>query len=95
MIHINRADGKHEWLTKEEFEATYGALPSDGPHMKKAEPLKKERIDGRFSLRELAKAMDVTMSYLSDLEHGRVEITPAIEGAYHQGLLLLHLEEGK
>lgn len=95
MIHIHTKNGPHEWLSRQEYEAKYGPIPAEGPHIADAKPLRDERVEDGVGLRELAKAMDVTASWLSGLEQGREPVTPAISEAYRKGILTIKLLRGK
>ena len=91
MILVNRATGKGEMLTQAEFEAKYGPLPQPGPHKAKAEVLRQQRVSEGVGLRELAKVMDLPPSYVSKIEQGHVEITPALVEQYKKALLTIEL----
>ena len=91
MILVNRADGKGEALTREEFEAKYGQLPQPGPHKTKGDSLRFLRVADTVGLRELAKVMDLPPSYVSKIEQGHIEITPALIEQYKKALLTIEL----
>lgn len=94
MIHINRGDGKHEFLTKKEYEARYGQLPdTNGQLAEQAKSLRMARIEARVTLRELAKEMGVRPSWLSGLEHGREEITIEDAARHSNALTAIGLRE--
>jgi hypothetical protein len=85
MIHVNTASG-HSLLSREEFEAQFGMLPSSsGPHIEEGRRLSAARNKADISMRELAKAFSGwTILTVSDIEHGRTEITPMIRAAYQK-----------
>lgn len=84
MIHVNRGDGTHEWLTSEEFRQRYpnAELNAPRPYAEKNRPLKEKRIVCDMSLRETAKLMGVTASHLSSIETGKIPAPTDIEQAY-------------
>jgi len=92
MTHVNK-DGKHEFLTHEQYEQKYGQLPiSRGPHYSDGKVLAKLREAEDVTVRELAKAMGTTPSWVSAVEMGREEVTAQIREAYQKGLLDIELK---
>jgi hypothetical protein len=85
MIHVNTASG-HSLLSREEFEKQFGRLPSSsGPHIEEGQRLSAARNNADISMRELSKAVSGwTILTVSDIEHGRTEITPMIRAAYQK-----------
>jgi len=85
MIFVNTTTG-HSLLSREEFEKQFGQLPSSsGPHIEEGRRLSAARNAADISMRELAKAVSGwTMLTVSDIEHGRTEITPMIRAAYQK-----------
>jgi len=85
MIFVNTNSG-HSLLSREEFEQQFGKLPSsDGPHIVEGKRLSASRHNADISMRELAKSVSGwTMLTVSDIEHGRTEITPMIRAAYQK-----------
>jgi len=85
MIHINSRDG-HEMLTQEEFNERHpglaAALNAPRPFAEEGEVLKRMRQAADMSVRELAKAIGMRASEISDLEHGRTEPTLLHQDAY-------------
>jgi DNA-binding XRE family transcriptional regulator len=85
MIHVNTASG-HSLLSREEFEKQFGRLPSaSGPHIEEGRRLAAARDAADLSMGELAKAVTGwTRLTVSDIEHGRTQITPMIRAAYQK-----------
>jgi hypothetical protein len=73
-------------LSREEFEKQFGKLPSaSGPHIEEGRRLSAARRAAGIGMRELSKAVtDWTILTVSDIEHGRTEITPMIRAAYQK-----------
>ena len=86
MIHINRGDGLHEMLTDEEFQMrypeVYANLRRPAPHEQFGRILSRARQDANISVRELAKKLGIRASELSDIDHGRVEISSELSERY-------------
>ena len=75
MIHVNRGDKPHEWLTDEQFKAKYPdahrAMHEPRPYEKEGRALKQHRIDKRLTLRKFAPLMGLSPSELSRYEIGK------------------------
>lgn len=88
MILVNAASGDHQ-LSREEFRQRYGIDPAmisnDGPHIEEGRRLRVARCSARLLMSEIAAAVNGwTIVTVSDIEHGRVEITPMIRAAYQK-----------
>lgn len=75
MVHINRTDC-HEMLTDAEFQMrypeAYAVLNKEQPFAAIGRSLRLARVNADFSLREMAKALDMPATAYSDIERGRV-----------------------
>jgi len=89
MIHINTGNGKHEWLTPEEYAGkfiTRGAVsPEDADRGQK---LRIKRLRERITAREMATRLTTVNGYkwtpgdVSDVETGRRRVTDDLTRAW-------------
>ena len=87
MIHINRGDGKHEWLTTEQVKEKYplldAAINRPAPFKEFANKLKEIRKAKNITLREMAMHLNMSASALSGIEQGHIVATQKVVDEYH------------
>lgn len=100
MIFVNATSG-HLALSREEFRERFGIDPAeisnDGPHIEEGRRLRVARCSAGLLMKEIADAVTGwTRVTVSDIEHGRVEITPMIRAAYQKTISAKKMKgEGK
>ena len=76
MIHIDFSDGTSAWLTdtqmKEQHPELYARLRQPAPHKEHGHKLRNIRTEKGLTVREMAKLTNCKMSYLCDVELGRI-----------------------
>ena len=90
LIHINKGEEPHEWITREEFKKRYPDLYAelsrpivpDSPGQK----LREKRIQKRITIRKLIELSGLTASEICSIENGRIEVTADIENKYLRAL---------
>jgi DNA-binding XRE family transcriptional regulator len=86
LVHLDKADGCHEWLTDEQLAVKYPGLHAvmnrPRPYEEEGRELRNIRVEMRFTLREVANRLGLKPSELSDIERGVVQPTDKIKLDY-------------
>ncbi len=86
MIHLDYADGTSAWLTddqlKEKHPELYVKLRAPVPFAEYGRKLRDMRVKYNFSIKEVAKFLDMGLAAISDIERGKVEAPPAVVDCY-------------
>lgn len=70
MIHLNKGDGEHEWITEDEFKKRYPEI--DLSPSKPDDRLRRIRIKKRITLRQLSEHSGLSIADLSRIERGLI-----------------------
>ncbi len=72
MIHLNKGDEPHEWVSKEKFEKCYPELAEKFKASNK-NPLAKIRAKKRITVRELSKKSGLTIQEIIGIETDKIK----------------------
>ena len=70
MIHVNKGDQPHEWLTEKDFEQKYPNLLLNIELVKRQKGLRERREAAGITLRQLSDKLGIAATALSDIEIG-------------------------
>jgi len=85
VVHINRGNKPHEFLTDEQFKERYPKLwdrLQPGLWESEGKKLREIRKSKSITLREMAKRLNINPSDLSDIEFGRVKAPDDLKSKY-------------
>ncbi len=72
MIHLNKGDKPHEWVTREELEKRYPKLAKSLKE-KTENPLAKIRAKKRITVRQLSKITGLTIQEIINIETDKIK----------------------
>lgn len=74
VIHVNRGNQPHEWLTEKDFEQQYPKLLPKIELIKRQKGLRERREAAGITLRQLSDKIKISTTMLSDIEIGAIAI---------------------
>ena len=88
MIHIQRQDGKHEWISHEEckkkYPDLYAAIMAPHPDPEPGRDLERMRAEAGVTLREMSARVGLSIGELRDIERGRAKPTLEVFEGYEE-----------
>lgn len=80
MIHLNKSDGQHEWVTEEEFKKRFPDIDLSVP--KGSQVFKNRRIKKGIKMRDMAEHLGITVTELSRMEKDDLNFKPPLLDKY-------------